>query len=75
MHRITLTVAALLLLAACGDQDPDRAARMAAFGRSLQTYGAQVSANSQPVYAYPTTAPGTLRYCGTDGMGNPWFCY
>jgi hypothetical protein len=74
MHRIVLLAAVALLLTAC-DQDPDRAARMAAFGRSMQAYGTQVSASSQPVYAYPTTAPGTVRYCGTDGMGNAWFCY
>ena len=74
MSRIALIVA-LLALTACGEQTPEQRARMFALGQSMSYQGAAWSAASQPVYAAPAYAPGTLRYCGTDGLGHAHFCY
>jgi hypothetical protein len=77
MSRLALIVA-LLAFTACGQMSPDQADRMAALGRSMQYQGNVWAAQSQPRYvypAYPAYSPGTVRYCGTDGLGQPHFCY
>lgn len=74
MSRLALIVA-LLALTACGQMSPDQADRMAALGRSMQYQGNVWAAQSQPVYVYQQPTAGTLRYCGTDGLGQPHFCY
>lgn len=75
MSRIVLIVAGTLMLAACGNMTPEQADRMAALGRSMQQYGYQQQVLSQPRPVYYQNAPGTVVYCGTDGLGHAHFCY